>query len=153
MIVQNGLVALPRRYTIPHLFPQMLAGNGLITTYTAGPVMGFFSFQNTPAINDSWQYETALSKGLWYIYINYRAVTANGILTFSLRSIPDDDLVQTCGTFDLYGATAYNQVQWLSFTVARDDYYWLVGKMATKNALSSDYNCPLTLIELTRRPF
>lgn len=132
----------------PHMTPTATTGFTTLTQSTND--IGNGVRMNTPALNDSIEWDVVLAAGTWTLELMSRKDASSAILTVALSS--DGSSYTDVGTIDLYnGSTVYNQLSSLTgISVAATGRYRLRLKAATKNASSSNYAAYLNGLRLRR---
>lgn len=134
---------LPKRATMWHDESTVLVGNALTRAVDTNQRYNTYSYQSAPAINDTFTQSFFLRAGDYYLLAIGIKFTDRGIVTWTIDTT-------VIGTWDLYAAAAaYNSLFTSSlFTLVGDGYHVLTGKVASKNASSTNYTAPITKIWL-----
>lgn len=137
--VSPGAAVYPKRATMWHDESLFIAG-GAVTRNSISLTHPYTTrtFTTTPAVDDEFTNSFSVASGTYTLSQLGVSGTNRGIITWFIDGVSQ-------GTTDWYNATLVEGVvKTLSVTVVGDGYHKISGKLATKNASSTDYFAVLT---------
>lgn len=152
-------VGPPQPFVDIDMFMGPIAATGFTVLATSTNDLRNGYRANTPAQNDSIEWNVALGAGTWTLQLMSRKDASSAILTVALStdassytSVGSSPYNASASTIDLYnGSTLYNQQSSLTgITIATTGVYRLRLRAETKNASSSNYAAYLNGLRLWR---
>lgn len=128
--------------------------NPTAVTINNNQIYNYYAMIPSPAINQQmfWNY-IDLVPGSWQLTVDYVKRSDAAILEFDFSDMAGigDHNIDIASTLDCYGAITLNLQATRSFTVVVADSYRFVISANSKNVASSNYNIPISKVNLRRQ--
>jgi hypothetical protein len=141
----GGEGSYPEEFTHFHDQSTVTTGNALAFTASASYVHGFVSYQNPPAINNSFKFKKSLKAGTYTLKLLGSVGNVYGILSLSINGVlqfTDWSLYSTSNT--------NNVVLSKTVTITSDGRQEFIFTVASKNVASSNYFASITKFWCTK---
>jgi hypothetical protein len=128
----------PVRAFMHHIDDTVLAGNAIAITVDTGNAYNLVAQQTASAINDSFAATFLLDAGTYTVLFLHDKTASSGKMTITFDGV-------SIGVIDLYNASTLRNLKSSisGVVVAAAGGHEIVVTIASKNASSAGYNCPL----------
>lgn len=140
---------LQSRWTLWARLGVIVTGNAMAFINLGAVFLNGYYAQTAAAINDKHYHTVWMSPGTYTLSILYRKASNAGIATIKAVMSPSPTI--SIGTVDMYISTsADNNLAQINFVVTVSGKYLITVEALTKNASSSGYLLPYSIIEIAR---